>query len=144
MKYLATGFLLLLSGCASTQDAGLNKSLTQMMMGEAPRSELTAVEKAEAEKHPLGSVQNPVLAQGPAGEQAYFARLRCPEGKQPFFERGGSVMERSPYGSIMDVYEVVCDKPPASSLITMGMAIARQTSAANLFRRSVTAAHARQ
>jgi len=112
MKYLATGFLLLLSGCASTQDAGLNKSLTQMMMGEAPRSELTAAEKAEAEMHPLGSIQNPVLAQGPAGEQAYFARLRCPEGKQPFFERGGSVMERSPYGSIMDVYEVVCDKPP--------------------------------
>jgi len=112
MRYLTICVLALLAGCASTEDADLSESLTQMMMGEAPRSELTAAEKTEVEKHPLGSAQNPVLAQGPGGEQAYFARLRCPEGKQPFFERGGSVMERSPYGSIMDVYEVVCDKPP--------------------------------
>ncbi len=112
MKHLAASILFLLGGCASTEDADVSKSLTQMMMGVAPRNELTAAEKAEIDKHPLGSIENPVLAHGPAGEQAYFARLRCPEGTQPFFERGGSVMERSPYGSIMDVYEVVCDSPP--------------------------------
>ena len=111
MKHLTAAIFVLLGGCASS-DEQASDSLTRQMMGQAPRSELTAAQKAEVAKHPLGSLQNPVLAQGPAGEQAYFARLRCQDGKQPFFERGGSVMERSPYGSIMDVYEVVCDSPP--------------------------------
>jgi len=116
MKVLSGVMLVLLSGCASSGAGGSGSSdndvITRMMMGEAPRSQLSAAESAEVEKHPLGSIENPVLAQGPAGENEYLARLRCPEGKQPYFERSGSVAQRSPYGSIMDVYEVVCDAPP--------------------------------
>jgi len=112
MKSLSTVILVLLSGCASSGGNGDDEVITKMMMGQAPRGQLSPAETAEVEKHPLGSIENPVLAEGPAGEHEYFSRLRCPEGKQPFFERGGSVAERSPYGSIMDVYEVVCDAPP--------------------------------
>jgi hypothetical protein len=117
MNFLSGALLLLLAGCASSGGGGSSSSsdedvITRMLMGQAPRGQLSAAEIAEVEKHPLGSIENPVLAQGPAGENEYLARLRCPEGKQPFFERSGSVAERSPYGSIMDVYEVVCDAPP--------------------------------
>jgi len=118
MKFLSGVFLVLLVGCASSRggDNGSSGSdedvIARMLAGQAPRSHLSPAEMAEVEKHPLGSIENPVLAQGPAGENEYLARLRCPEGKQPFFERSGSVAERSPYGSIMDVYEVVCDAPP--------------------------------
>jgi len=120
MKFCFGIILALLAGCASSGGSSGSGSdgnadvdvIARMMKGQAPRGPLSAAEMAEVEKHPLGSIQNPVLAQGPAGENEYLARLRCPEGKQPFFERRGSVAERSPYGSIMDVYEVVCDAPP--------------------------------
>jgi hypothetical protein len=118
MKFLSGVFLVFLASCASSGGgSGGGKSsdedvIARMLRGQAPRGQLSAAERTEVEKHPLGSVQNPVLAQGPAGENEYLARLRCPEGKQPFFERSGSVAEPSPYGSIMDVYEVVCDAPP--------------------------------
>ena len=116
MKSISAVILVLLSGCASSGADSDDEIITRMMMGQAPRGQLSSAEMAEVEKHPLGSIENPVLAEGPAGEHEYFSRLRCPEGKQPFFERGGSVTERSPYGSIMDVYEVVCDAPPRYSI----------------------------
>jgi len=118
MKFCFGILLALLAGCASSGGSSSSDSsadvdvIERMMKGQAPRGQLSAAELAEVEKHPLGSIKNPVLAQGPAGENEYLARLRCPEGKQPFFERSGSVAEPSPYGSIMDVYEVVCDAPP--------------------------------
>ena len=108
---LTSGFA---SGCAS-QKAD-EDFLTQMLAGRAPKSQLSSTERAEVEKHPLGSEENPVLAQGPPGERAYLYRLRCPEGKPPIFERHGSAARMSPYGSIMDIYELACDAPPARTI----------------------------
>jgi hypothetical protein len=66
------------------------------------------VDLAELEKHPLGGPANPVRVHAPAGERAYLARLRCDDGTAPSFERRGSMKERSPFGFIMDTYNVTC------------------------------------
>jgi hypothetical protein len=114
MKTLALVFPFLLVGCASTQSSD-NAGLEAMLMGKAPRATLSPEQAAETRKHPLGSASNPVLAEGPAGERAYLQRLRCPEGRAPTFDRAGSA-GLSPYGSIMDVYQVACDAPPMHSV----------------------------
>ena len=77
---------------------------------------MSAGELAEIVKHPLGSAENPVKAQGVEGEYVYLARLRCPEDKPPVVERRGSAGTLSPYGSIMDIYDAVCDAPPAFTI----------------------------
>jgi hypothetical protein len=105
----------LLSACASTSRDS-DDTLVRMLNYEAPRGTLSATQRAEIEKHPLGSAQNPVLAEGPPGERAYLMRLRCPEGKAPTFERTGSAAQMSPYGSIMDIYQVACDAPPTHTI----------------------------
>ena len=64
-----------------------------------------AIEKAE--QHPLGSDKNPVRVNMPQGQNAYLSRLRCSDGKVPSFQLGGSV-GASPFGSIVDVYNVDC------------------------------------
>jgi hypothetical protein len=114
MKSLPLTSTLILAGCASTQpsdDAGFEA----MLMGKAPRATLSAEQAAAVAKHPLGSPENPVLAEGPPGQRAYLLTLRCPEGRAPTFDRGGSA-GLSPYGSIMDVYQVACDAPPMHSV----------------------------
>lgn len=68
---------------------------------------LSAKEAARVACAPLGSAENPVRAHMPAGQHAYLRRLRCPDGTAPQFRRLGSV-GLSPYGSMMDVYEIVC------------------------------------
>lgn len=105
MKAVVVASVLLLAGCASTDDS----SIEDMLMGKAPRKNLSAAELAEIAKHPLGSAKNPVRVQGVEGEYIYLARLRCPENKPPVVERQGSAGVMSPYGSIMDMYEAVCD-----------------------------------
>jgi len=87
-----------------------------MLMGKAPRNNLSAAELAAIAKHPLGSAKNPVKVQGVEGEYRYLARLRCPEDKPPVVERLGSAGEMSPYGSIMDIYQAACDAPPAFTI----------------------------
>jgi len=98
----------LLGGCASQADRGFEA----MLMGQAPRTKLSAAELATIAKEPLGSAKNPVKAEGVEGEYRYLARLRCKEDKPPVVERLGSG-DLSPYGSIMDIYRAVCDAPPA-------------------------------
>jgi hypothetical protein len=66
------------------------------------------VDEAAVAKHPLGTIENPVRVDGPAGEHAYLGRLRCPDGSQAQFERTGSVGTRSPWGYILDRYEIRC------------------------------------
>ena len=105
MKDVVAAGVVLLAGCASSLDSGLEAVRT----GEAPRKNLNAAELGEIAKHPLGSPKNPVKVQGVEGEYRYLARLRCPENKPPVVERQGSAGEPSPYGSIMDIYEAVCD-----------------------------------
>jgi len=110
MKFALTLLAItLLTGCASSslEDAELDA----MLSGRAPR-QLTAEQLEEVRKHPLGSQQNPVRVEGVDGEYRYLARLRCPEGKPPVVDRMGSAGDPSPYGSIMDIYDVVCDSPP--------------------------------
>lgn len=69
----------------------------------------TNAKKAEIEKHPLGSAENPIRVSGPAGERKYLARLICANGeKVSAFSRSGST-GFGPYGSILDVYVVICD-----------------------------------
>lgn len=64
----------------------------------------------EVNKHPLGSEGNPVRVDMPAGERAYLNRLRCKKGGRPKYERLGSVSTLSPWGMIMDLYDVRCAK----------------------------------
>jgi hypothetical protein len=108
LKALFAG-VVFLAGCASSADSGFESILP----GQAPRNDLSAGEQAEIAKHPLGSAQNPVKVEGVEGEYIYLARLRCPEDKPPVVDRRGSSGNLSPYGSSMDIYEAVCDAPPA-------------------------------
>lgn len=107
---------LMLAACSTPSRSPDRDVLIRMMNFEAPRAALTDAQRAEVEKHPLGSAGNPVLAEGPPGERAYLARLRCPEGRAPTFERSGSAAQPSPYGSIMDIYQVACDAPPLHTI----------------------------
>ena len=109
MKAVVAAGVMLLAGCASSADSGLD----DWAVGQAPRKNLSAAELAEIVQHPLGSAKNPVKAQGVEGEYRYLARLRCPEDKPPVVERQGSAGSMSPYGSIMDIYKAACDAPPA-------------------------------
>lgn len=109
-KTLALIAAALLSGCA-TSESNEDATLEAMLSGRAPKT-LTAQQMQEMEKHPLGTKENPVRAEGVEGEYLYLARLRCPEGKPPVVDRMGSAGEMSPHGSIMDIYNVVCDAPP--------------------------------
>ncbi|WP_394730492.1 hypothetical protein [Altererythrobacter sp. GH1-8] len=87
---------------------------------ERSPEETEAIAK-DASFHPLGSRENPVRAERPPGQRAYLSRLRCSNLKRPKFERRGSA-GMSPYGSIVDVYEVTCKKAePAESYIYLDM-----------------------
>lgn len=61
------------------------------------------------DKQPLGSFANPVRADGPEGQREYLARLVC-SNQEPVsaFQRLGSAGV-GPYGSILDVFVVICD-----------------------------------
>ena len=102
--------LIFLVACSAT-DSKEDQSLEAFLSGRAPRS-LSDAEMRQILEHPLGTKENPVRVEGVEGEYRYLARLRCPEGKPPVVDRIGSAGEMSPYGSIMDMYNVVCDAPP--------------------------------
>ncbi len=56
----------------------------------------------------------------PPGERSYLSRLRCPDGAAPAYRRAGSAAEPSPYGSIMDIYQVACgNNPPVTIFMDM-------------------------
>jgi hypothetical protein len=111
VRVLLAAAVVSLAGCASSSD----RALDDMLMGVAPRRNLSATELASITSHPLGTAKNPVKVQGVEGEYRYLARLRCPEDKPPVVERLGSG-DLSPYGSIMDIYEAACDAPPAFTI----------------------------
>ncbi len=113
-KILPMIFLCVLAVCAANQSSADN-ALELMLMGKAPHPDLNPEEAARVAKSPLGSAQNPIRAEGPSGQRAYLTRLRCPDGRPPAFERGGSA-GLSPYGSMMDLYQVACDAPPTHSI----------------------------
>ncbi len=81
---------------------------------------LNKKEQAIVDAAPLGSEANPVRCAHPDGERAYLSRLRCPSGGPSTYERAGSVGE-SPYGTIMDLYEVKCPEWPEAASIYMDM-----------------------
>jgi hypothetical protein len=108
-KFLLLLCAALLASCAApSKDDQMFESMLSM---QAPRK-LNDAQMQEVLKHPLGSKENPVRVEGVDGEYRYLARLRCPEGKPPVVDRVGSAADLSPYGSIMDIYNVVCDAPP--------------------------------
>ncbi len=102
------GSMFLTAFMLSAHPASAQDPLAAMMARE---SELQGKQLEEAiEKafeHPFGSAKNPVRASTPWGQRAYLDRLRCANGTAPSYIRGGSVGE-SPYGNIMDVYNVYC------------------------------------
>lgn len=67
------------------------------------------VDEKKLAKHPLGSAENPIRVDGPSGQRGYLKRLVC-DNNEPVsaFERVGNA-GAGPFGSIMDIYEVVCD-----------------------------------
>ncbi|GMN13480.1 hypothetical protein MTsPCn7_12560 [Altererythrobacter sp. MTPC7] len=115
------GPAIMLGGCA-TGSASQSDRLAAMMAGESAVSGAAldaAVQDASAQ--PLGSMANPVRAEMPRGQRAYLSRLRCADLKAPEFSRLGS-FGNSPYGNIMDGYEVVCSgSEPAERTIYMDM-----------------------
>lgn len=107
---------------ASAQDAVDPDVIAKMLAGESQTEgdELAAL-IAEAEAYPLGSAENPVRAHMPPGQRNYLSRLRCADLKAPKFQRRGSA-GLSPYGNIVDVYEVSCEGgTPAPGLIYIDM-----------------------
>lgn len=118
MKYALTAMLLAVAigGCA-----GAHSDDDLFLSGGRPPGTNVQRIAAEAARHPLGSEQNPVRTNMPAGERAYLARLRCSDGAAPTFQRMGSG-GASPYGSIVDIYSVVCvNGEPRQSTIWMDM-----------------------
>jgi hypothetical protein len=69
---------------------------------------LTAAELVAVQAEPLGSIKNPIRCDGVQGERCYVARLRCPSGERPKIEGRFSILERSPYGTILDEYILRC------------------------------------
>lgn len=108
MSVLALAFLI--SACAqqptkqtSSEDEDLSSALASIF-GEQLKPDMQ-----EVEKHPLGSAQNPVRVSMPVGQRDYLSRLICENGEPvSAFSRGGST-GIGPYGSMLDVYTVVCD-----------------------------------
>lgn len=100
----------LLSACAqqptkqaSSENEDLATSLSSIF------GERLTPDMQEVEKHPLGSAQNPVRVSMPVGQRDYLSRLICENGEPvSAFSRNGSV-GIGPYGSILDLYTVVCD-----------------------------------
>jgi hypothetical protein len=68
--------------------------------------ELEALVEA-AKPFPLGGPDNPVRAPSIRASYEYLARLRCPGGDRPGVQRLGTA-PKSPFGRIVDVYEVRC------------------------------------
>ena len=99
-----------LGACASkpaktkkSEGADLAASLSSLL-GEPKK-----VDPKILEKFPLGSKENPVRASGPKGQHNYLSRLVCENHETvSAFNREGSA-GMSPFGTIMDVYEVICD-----------------------------------
>ncbi len=75
---------------------------------------------ANISQHPLGiSASNPIKADGPQGQRDYLKRLICPDGRAvKSFSRVGSV-GISPYGFMMDLYDVKCKNKTYSVYIDM-------------------------
>lgn len=66
-------------------------------------------DRSELNKHPLGSAENPITVVGARGENEYIAGLVCLNGEPvSSWDRLGSSGE-SPYGFVMDIYNVICD-----------------------------------
>ena len=111
IKALAATLLLgLVTACATGTELTARERATidRAMAGESQVSGARLDRSvAIAAARPLGSQKNPVRAEMPMGERAYLARLRCSDGKVPQFQRRGSTGS-SPYGNIMDIYDVNC------------------------------------
>ncbi|MFT5330542.1 MAG: hypothetical protein ACI9TB_001060 [Parasphingorhabdus sp.] len=116
------GAMLLSAFVLTANPASARDPLATMLSGKSMtkgKKLERAIEKAS--EHPFGSAKNPVRAAMPTGQRAYLSRLRCANGAAPTYFRGGSVGD-SPYGNIMDVYNVDCgDAEPGSVEIFMDM-----------------------
>lgn len=76
----------------------------KLLFGEPVKPDM-----AEVEKHPLGSKANPIRVSGPSGERKYLSELICNNGEPvSAYSRAGSA-DIGPYGSILDIYTVICD-----------------------------------
>lgn len=76
----------------------------KLLFGEPVKPDM-----AEVEKHPLGSEANPIRVSGPSGERKYLSELICNNGEPvSAYSRAGSA-DIGPYGSILDIYTVICD-----------------------------------
>ncbi|MES2826305.1 MAG: hypothetical protein V4732_22110 [Pseudomonadota bacterium] len=86
-----------------TEDVNLAASLSSLI-GEPKK-----VDPKILDKFSLGSKENPIRVNGPKGQRNYLSRLVCENNETvSAFNRKGSV-GRGPFGTTMDVYEVICD-----------------------------------
>lgn len=97
--------VLVLAGCASGGGDPFDLLTAKLLSPEA---------QARVDLAPLGSPENPVRADGVEGQHRYLSSLVCADGKPPAFERRGSVGVLSPYGTMMDIYELACELPPST------------------------------
>lgn len=119
MRMLKFALTLFLTAIVSIPAAAEKPNEARDMMRELGMGGLKGkkLEKAiaAAEAFSLGSKENPVRENMPQGQRAYLSKLRCANGDAPKFERGGSAGE-SPYGYMMDVYEVSCSDAESVSI----------------------------
>lgn len=114
-KLLITALLFSLTACAnkpaktekpSADSEPADAELAQVMMflGQPQKADAS-----KTDKFPLGSKENPVRVGGPEGQRNYLSRLVCDNNEQvSAYGRLGS-SDVGPYGTIMDIYEVICD-----------------------------------
>ena len=133
MRKLVVGLGLLviaLTGCQSTQ-----QDTAAGTMNMQPETELApcdiflvmdgkdcAMPNPESlAQFPLGSAENPVRAWGPGGQREYLSRLICANHEHPLsFKRIGNVGE-GPYGTYVDLYEVICETSGGEQTISVHM-----------------------
>lgn len=100
-----------LCGCAIAGAKGSLANATSNTALPLPSSALNSAHPSlkTSNSYPLGSAKNPVKVHGQRGEYEYVSRLICSNGELVSayirIASGGP----SPYGSLMDIYRVICD-----------------------------------
>jgi hypothetical protein len=114
-KLLITALLISLTACTNkptkTEKASADSQLTDAELEQVITllGQPQKVDASKIDKFPLGSKENPVRVGGPEGQRNYLSRLICDNNEQvSVYGRLGS-SDIGPYGTIMDIYEVICD-----------------------------------
>lgn len=89
---------------SKVSDADTAKALSRLLGGDPVK-----VDEQKLAKYPLGSKDNPIRVGSPAGQRDYLRRLVCDNNEMVSTATRQGSAGVGPFGSIMDIYEVICD-----------------------------------